>query len=503
MGIDVLICTVGSRGDVQPFVILAKLLQASGASVVLLAHSEFREFVEGSGVQWEEMRESMPHRVAHTEEGRALRNASPFNAMKVAKAFFWPALQAYFDDTLAAARKYAPHVLVLATFPFLAGGFMVPAAMAQQAAGAAAAALAAEASSTKEGGLEGGVAAAAAPPRIVVVHTVPAMTTREFAPATAGLGLTTWFKWLNKFIWSASQNMSVGMFSPAYEAAMQRHGIKPPVPTSLEFVNDESNKILYIYSPSVLPRPSDWGPQHMVVGSILQEESTDASPLPVLPGALTAFIAAARTAERPVVYVGLGSMLAVMFSEEGEQREVLHRVQEGLADAARKLPKGLAAIVHTVTGMVGEHVAVEGGGEGGGAGPLSLLWLTEPVAHVSLLPLLDVVVHHGGAGTTHSVLAAGKPAVIVPAAPNSDQPFWADVLSRTGAALKSKRTMAALKAADLSALVVKALGSLVPLTAAAQELGERVRGEAGGAATARIVLEELAAAKAAGRPHGK
>jgi hypothetical protein len=36
------------------------------------------------------------------------------------------------------------------------------------------------------------------------------------------------------------------------------------------------------------------------------------------------------------------------------------------------------------------------------------MWLDVPVPHSLLLPLVDLVVHHGGMGTTHAVLAAGE-----------------------------------------------------------------------------------------------
>lgn len=35
------------------------------------------------------------------------------------------------------------------------------------------------------------------------------------------------------------------------------------------------------------------------------------------------------------------------------------------------------------------------------------VWLSEPVPHGALLPLVDLAVHHGGMGTTHAVAAAG------------------------------------------------------------------------------------------------
>jgi vancomycin aglycone glucosyltransferase len=50
-----------------------------------------------------------------------------------------------------------------------------------------------------------------------------------------------------------------------------------------------------------------------------------------------------------------------------------------------------------------------------GAGPLPAgVMAIDPVSHVSLFPRLAAVVHHGGAGTTHTAARAGVPQVIVP-----------------------------------------------------------------------------------------
>jgi UDP:flavonoid glycosyltransferase YjiC (YdhE family) len=38
----------------------------------------------------------------------------------------------------------------------------------------------------------------------------------------------------------------------------------------------------------------------------------------------------------------------------------------------------------------------------------------DPVSHASLFPRLAAVVHHGGAGTTHTASRAGVPQIIVP-----------------------------------------------------------------------------------------
>ena len=54
--------------------------------------------------------------------------------------------------------------------------------------------------------------------------------------------------------------------------------------------------------------------------------------------------------------------------------------------------------------------------------------------HRHLLPLCRAVVHHGGAGTTHAVLRAGKPSVVLPFI--FEQQLWARRLRQVGAAGK-------------------------------------------------------------------
>jgi UDP:flavonoid glycosyltransferase YjiC (YdhE family) len=63
--------------------------------------------------------------------------------------------------------------------------------------------------------------------------------------------------------------------------------------------------------------------------------------------------------------------------------------------------------------------------------------------HNEIFPRCAAVVHHGGAGTTHSVLRAGIPSVVVPHV--ADQTFWADVLRRRrlGVAAEHRRKITA------------------------------------------------------------
>ncbi|MGC2372756.1 MAG: nucleotide disphospho-sugar-binding domain-containing protein [Solirubrobacteraceae bacterium] len=50
------------------------------------------------------------------------------------------------------------------------------------------------------------------------------------------------------------------------------------------------------------------------------------------------------------------------------------------------------------------------------------LFVTDEVDHQSLLPRCVAAVHHGGAGTTHTSLAAGTPMLVCSVF--WDQPFW-------------------------------------------------------------------------------
>ncbi|MDR2501071.1 MAG: glycosyltransferase [Treponema sp.] len=52
----------------------------------------------------------------------------------------------------------------------------------------------------------------------------------------------------------------------------------------------------------------------------------------------------------------------------------------------------------------------------------NLFLMHKAVPHVQVFPLVDAVIHHGGAGTTHSAARAGKPQMLVPLL--LDQFYW-------------------------------------------------------------------------------
>ena len=119
-----------------------------------------------------------------------------------------------------------------------------------------------------------------------------------------------------------------------------------------------------------------------------------------------------------------------------------------------------------------------------GDGPASPgLLRAEAVDHRALFGRAALVVHHGGAGTTHAVAAAGVPSLVVPHV--GDQRFWADRLHRLGVAPPPVK-LDGLAAAGL-AEAIRAAAADRAIGEAARALARRVRAEDGVGATIALL----------------
>jgi len=156
--------------------------------------------------------------------------------------------------------------------------------------------------------------------------------------------------------------------------------------------------VLYSYSPSIVPKPSDWGEHIHVTGYWFLDHSSDWKP----PVELVDFLEAGQ----PPVYVGFGSM-------------------------SNRDPEATAQIVIDALERSGQRglIATGWGGLKSSSLPSSVFML-ESAPHDWLFPRTTAVVHHGGAGTTAAGLRAGVPSVLVPHF--GDQPFWGQQIVRLG-----------------------------------------------------------------------
>jgi sterol 3beta-glucosyltransferase len=157
--------------------------------------------------------------------------------------------------------------------------------------------------------------------------------------------------------------------------------------------------MLYGVSRHLVPSPRDWPDNASVCG-----QWTQPSPDWVPPQALSDFLGDGE----PPIYVGFGSMA-------GFDRQRL--------------------LSELVAGVAGRRALYYPGWSGVDASELpNNFYVVGDTPHSWLFPRTSLVIHHGGAGTTHSAARAGVPSVVVPFA--ADQFFWADRLRRVGAAAK-------------------------------------------------------------------
>lgn len=114
------------------------------------------------------------------------------------------------------------------------------------------------------------------------------------------------------------------------------------------------------------------------------------------------------------------------------------------------------------------------------------------LSHDQLFRHASCVIHHGGAGTTASVLHAGVPHIVVPHI--ADQPFWAAEMERLGVG----QTLSKRKWPELLPAAVAVAESSQALNAAAQRHQQAVQAENGRTRSVEL-LEELLAAHRQGR----
>ncbi|KAI5863339.1 glycosyltransferase family 1 protein [Durotheca rogersii] len=155
----------------------------------------------------------------------------------------------------------------------------------------------------------------------------------------------------------------------------------------------------YLWSPGLVPKPDDWGPEIDVSGFVFLDLASSYEP----PESLVKFLDAG---EAPI-YVGFGS---VVVDDADQFTDMVFRAVE---------QAGVRALVSKGWGGLGQENIPED------------IYLLDNVPHDWLFPRVRACVIHGGAGTTAIALKCGKPIMIVPFF--GDQFFWGPRVSDAGA----------------------------------------------------------------------
>ena len=208
----------------------------------------------------------------------------------------------------------------------------------------------------------------------------------------------------------------------------------------------------YLWSPGLVPKPHDWGPEIDLAGCVFLDLATSFKP----PSDLAHFLE--RSDERPILYIGFGSISGL------DDPRAFTRM---IFDAVEKA--GVRAIISRGWGGMGDGMDKPDG-----------IFLVDNVPHDWLFPQVDAVVHHGGAGTTAAGLRFGKPTMIVPFF--GDQPFWSNMVARAGAGTTEALP---LKKLDVEKFAEGIRQCLQPeAKAKAQEIAKRIEEEGDGAENA-------------------
>lgn len=372
----ILILTVGTRGDVQPYVAIGHGLQAKGHEVMLCAPAAFETFVGDYGLQFYPMPDdilkfldSQAGRTA-VEETRGIWGAfrSTVKLMGQVKPMQERIMQACWE----AAQDFQPTGLIFHS-KTLCGSHIAE---------------------------KLGIPA-------MLTLPLPAMVSTGEFPLVGMPELPEFLPTALKQSYNRGSYQFMHLGLNAYRGLIQRFRTDtlglPKQPQSVDFLhqsNGEPLPFLHPYSPHLLPRPTDWPPHIGVTGYAFLPPQEDWHP----DEALEEFLAAGE----PPLYIGFGSIGGK--DPEATARIVLQAIQRA----------GVRAILAT--------------GWGGLQCPEALIpdtvHVIQSAPHEALFPRVAAVVHHGGAGSTAAGLRAGKPTLICPFF--GDQPFWGHLVHEQG-----------------------------------------------------------------------
>lgn len=396
---------LGTRGDVQPYIALGLGLKRAGYDVSVAATADFVTFIESYGLTAVASKMDLQSVVRSSEQGGSHRQS---------KKARWAFFQMLLDETPTLAQGadtliYAPAAVFSA--PHVAEKLGIP-----------------------------GIPTALQP----YMHP-----TRDFqAVGMPALDLGGWY---NRFSYTLLEWFTGTFIGPKINRWREKVlGLPPNKGGIFAGVNRDDVTALYGFSPSVMPKPAEWGDNVHVTGYWFLDGGNWQPP-----AGLTAFLESGA----PPIYVGFGSMA----NRDAQQ------TTEIVIDAVRKA--GVRAVLASGWGGLSATNVPES------------VYLINSAPHEWLFPRMGAVVHHGGAGTTAAGLRAGIPSIIVPF--KNDQPFWGKRVEELGVGptpIPHKR----LSADNLAQAMRQAITDQT-MRRNASALGEKICAEDGVGSAVRII----------------
>ncbi|KAK2035664.1 glycosyltransferase family 28 domain-containing protein [Colletotrichum zoysiae] len=351
--------TIGSRGDVQPYIALCKGLIAEGHRPRIATHAEFKDWIEGHGIEFAKV------------------DGDPGELMRLCienGTFTW----AFLREANSMFRGWLDELLVSAWEACQGSDLLIesPSAMA---------------------GIH--IAEKLSIPYFRA-FTMPWTRTRAYPHAfvmpeykMGGAYNYMTYVMFDNIFWKAT----------AHQVNRWRNNTLKLPNTSLEKMQPNKVPFLYNFSEYVVAPPLDFSDWIRVTGYWFLDEGSDFQP----PKELTDFIAKARADEKKLVYVGFGSI--IVNDTAKMTQEVIDAVLK--ADVRCILSKGWSDRVTKP-----EDAAAGAGGGAKKDEPVMPpeIFVIKSAPHDWLFSQIDAAAHHGGSGTTGASLRAGIPTIIRP-----------------------------------------------------------------------------------------
>ncbi|KAJ7221581.1 glycosyltransferase family 1 protein [Mycena pura] len=389
---NIVIMIVGSRGDVQPYVALGKLLLADGHRVRIATHETFRSFVNESGLEFFNIG----------------GNPQDLMSYMVKNPGLMPGMTSLTNGDIGRKREMLTEMI---------NGCW----------------LSCQSPCRETGRTFVADAIISNPPAFAHIHCAEALGIPLLLSFTMPWSPTAAFPHpLVNIKSSNAENGLTNYLSYALADILTWQGIGDLVnnfrtrtlglePLSLRSGPSLLDRVkipwTYCMSPALVPPPEDWKNHIDVVGFYFLDLATNYTPSQDL----TAFLAAG---EAPV-YIGLAKISYVVCCN-------LTSIRFGsvvVDDSAT-----MTETIFEATKQAGVRAVVSAGWGGlGGATVPSHIFILGNVPHDWLFDRerVSAVVHHGGAGTTAIGLAKGRPTMVVPFF--GDQAFWGSMVYKAGA----------------------------------------------------------------------
>lgn len=342
--------TIGSRGDVQPYIALCKGLLAEGHRPKIATHAEFEPWVRKHGIEFAPVDGDPAELMRICVENGMFT----YSFLKEASAKF----RGWIDELLTSAWKACQDTDILIESPSAMAGIHIAEAL--------------------------GVPYFRA-------FTMPWTRTRVYPHAFAvpehklggAYNYITYVMFDNVF-WKA-------IAGQVNRWRKKELGLRS---TNLDKMQPNKVPFLYNFSPSVVGPPLDYSDWIHVTGYWFLDEASGWSP----PKELMNFIKRARADGKKIVYIGFGSI--VVSDPAALTRTIIDSVLK--ADVRCILSKGWSDRLGNQDAAVPEMPL-----------PPEIHQI-KSAPHDWLFEQIDAAAHHGGAGTTGASLRAGLPTIVKP-----------------------------------------------------------------------------------------